>query len=54
VIYLIVLGFAAARIAAMLFFCGQTNAGNAFHAIGGTTYVQGIFENSSRGALKMS
>jgi ABC-type branched-subunit amino acid transport system permease subunit len=33
VIYLIVLGFAAAGIAAMLFFCKQTNAGKAFRAI---------------------
>ena len=33
VIYLIVLGFAAAGIAAMLFFCEESNAGNAFRAI---------------------
>ena len=33
VIYLIVFGFAAAGIAAMLFFCEQTNAGKAFRAI---------------------
>jgi branched-subunit amino acid ABC-type transport system permease component len=31
--YLIVLGFAAAGIAAMLFFCEESNAGNAFRAI---------------------
>ena len=33
VIYLIVLGFAAAGIAAMLFFCEESNAGKAFRAI---------------------
>ena len=33
VIYLIVLGFAAADIAAMLFFCEESNAGKAFRAI---------------------
>ena len=33
-IYLIVLGFAAAGIVAMLFFCEQTNVGKAFRAIG--------------------
>ena|SRR5689334_6899097 len=33
VIYLIVLGFAAAGIAAMLFFWEESNAGNAFRAI---------------------
>ena len=33
VIYLIVFGFAAAGIAAMLFFCEESNAGKAFRAI---------------------
>jgi hypothetical protein len=33
VIYLIVLGFAATGIAAMLFFCEESNAGKAFRAI---------------------
>jgi branched-subunit amino acid ABC-type transport system permease component len=33
VINLIVLGFAAACIAALLFFCEQANAGRAFRAI---------------------
>jgi branched-subunit amino acid ABC-type transport system permease component len=33
VIYLIVLGFVAAGIAAWLFFCEKTNAGRAFRAI---------------------
>jgi len=34
VIYLIVLGFATAGIAAMLFFCEESNAGKALRAIG--------------------
>jgi len=34
VIYLIVLGFAAAGIAAMLFFCEESNAGNFRRAVG--------------------
>jgi ABC-type branched-subunit amino acid transport system permease subunit len=33
VFYLIVLGFAAVGIPALLFFCEQTNAGRAFRAI---------------------
>jgi ABC-type branched-subunit amino acid transport system permease subunit len=33
VIYLIVLGFVALGIVAMLFFCEQTNAGKAFRVI---------------------
>jgi ABC-type branched-subunit amino acid transport system permease subunit len=32
-IHLIVLGFAAAGITTLLFFCEQTNAGNTFRAI---------------------